>query len=129
MPCKDCPAGISELKELQENIYGYVRNEEYDGVFQLLPIIRLYVINPLIYLSHSLERYYERHHFIVESLDTLIKDYWETLNLKLIKFSIAHKKLDAELIASRVRDVILKEEEVLNSVLEHMTVQSEKINM
>lgn len=117
------PAGISKLKEMPQIIHNYVQNKKYDEMFKLLAGIRLHIINPLIYLSNSLDRYYDRYDNLLKSLNNFIEDYWESLNMQLIKFSIAHKKLDSKIIASRVKDVIFMEEEVLKNILETMTAQ------
>lgn len=113
-------SGIDKLEKLHDIVFTNVENKNYEKIFELLAGIRLNIINPLIYLRFALERNRNRYQDLAKSLDTFTNNYWETLNLQLIKFAIAHKHLDSERISEQIKNTILEEEVVLNAILEKL---------
>lgn len=116
------PAGITELRKLPDTIYHHIQNKNYDDMFKLLAGIRLHIINPLVYLRLSLERNQSQYQDLIKSLGAFIVKYWETPNMQLIKFSIAHKSLDSECIATQIKAAVFTEQAVLTTILENLMI-------
>ncbi len=114
---KDKRQGVNKLRRLQDTVLHKVANRNYDEMFMLLAGIRLNTINPLIYLRHALEYNKNASRNLAGVLDALISDYWETLNIRLIKFALAHKNLDVEKVSEQMKETILQEEIVLGEIL------------
>jgi len=114
------PSGIVRLRNLPDTIYVHVRDENYMEIFKLLAGIRLHIINPLVYLRLALERHQNQYQEQAKSLGIFINTFWDIPYMQLIKFSIAHKRINCEGIATQIREAVLMEETVLNTLIENL---------
>lgn len=113
-------SGIRELQTLSKIVKKNIENENYDEIFKLLAGIRLNVINPLIYLVNVFERCPDEYCEWIERLYLLVKSNWEILSIKLMKFALAHKKLDEDTILEQIDEVVELEKDLLNDILKRL---------
>lgn len=119
-------SGMDEIVKLRDSVKDDILNGNYENVYILLAGIRLNIINPLIYLQKLLERLDEG---LMQRLDNLIIKHWESLNVKLVKFALAHKKLDAEMVSQMIEESTGLETEILNDILTRLKPgKTENIN-
>ena len=111
-------SGICKMQKLSNTVRNHIENGNYDGIYTLLPGIRLNIINPLVYLERLLKLNIYEHCVWVEKLNELVYKHWEPLNIRLIKFALAHKKLNADDISLRIDEVVELERLVLSDILE-----------
>lgn len=116
--------GVEEIRELGSSIRDNILNGQYENMASLLAGIRMNVINPLIYLRAFLERSYPLDENMSQQLNELIDDYWEKVNIKLVKFALAHKRLDAEQIFLRIEEVIMMETKFLNDLINKLQLRN-----
>lgn len=109
--------GVEEIRELGSSIRDNILNGQYENMASLLAGIRMNVINPLVYLRTLLERIYPLDEDMSQQLNELIDDYWEKVNIKLVKFALAHKRLDAEQIFLSIEEVVLMETKFLTDLI------------
>lgn len=114
------PSGIEDLQMLSKIVRNDLEAGNNDEIFKLLAGIRLNIINPLIYLVDVFERCSDEYSEWIKSLNNLVIDHWETLNMKLIKFALAHKKLDVDKVSKQIDKAVKLEKDVLNDILEQL---------
>lgn len=119
--------GISELQKLPNLVGEHVQNKNYIEIYKMLAGVRLNIINPLVYLSHALQRNHQ-YQDLAKSLDAFVGNYWESLNMKLVKFSVAHKPLDGKCIATEIEDAVFMERAVLKSIIERLLIDTDVIS-
>lgn len=119
---------IRDLQMLSRIVKKNIENENYDEIFKLLAGIRLNVINPLIYLVNVFERCPDEYCEWIERLYLLVKSHWEILNIKLMKFALAHKKLDEDIILEQIDEVVELEKDLLNDILKQL-LKTENSNL
>lgn len=112
------PPYMAKLGNMQNAVCLQIAAENHEEVFKLLAGMRLNVINPLIYLLQVLRRNGDEDEALAGELNTLIKEQWEKLNMRLVKFAVAHKKLDKDCIFESFHNAIHGEEKVLGHVIE-----------
>lgn len=112
------PPYMAKLGNMQNAVCLQIAAENHEEVFKLLAGMRLNVINPLIYLQQVLRRNGDEDEALAGELNTLIKEQWEKLNMRLVKFAVAHKKLDKDCIFESFHNAIHGEEKVLGHVIE-----------
>lgn len=120
-------SGIEELHTLSGIVKKNIEDENYGEIFKLLAGIRLNIINPLIYLVDWFEHYSEDYDEWIERLNNHVKGYWEAINVKLLKFALAHKKLEAEKIFLQIEETVALEQKVLNDLLERLLEQRDLV--
>lgn len=113
--------GIIQLQNLSDRLLFYIERQNYVETYQMLAGLRLNVINPLIYLQLALERT-PQYQNIAKYIATFTEKYWESLNMKLLKFSIAHKHIDGKNIATLVEEAIRMEQDLLKSIVDILLV-------
>ena len=114
-------SGIDNLRMMSKNVRNDIVNVNYNEIFKLLAGIRLNVINPLIYLIKVFERCPNEYSEWTERLNTLVNDHWEIVNIKLVKFALAHKKLDADMILNQIEKAIEFEKNILSDILKQLS--------
>lgn len=114
------PSGMDNLQMLSKIVKNDIENGNYNKIFELLAGIRLNVINPLIYLVNAFECRPNEYSKWIERLNNLVNGHWEPLNIKLIKFALAHKKLDADKVSEQIDEAVELEKNVLNDILERL---------
>lgn len=112
------PPYMEKLGNMQNAVCDQIARENHEEVFKLLAGMRLNVINPLIYLLQVLRRNGDEDAGLTGELNALIKEQWEKLNMRLVKFAVAHKKLDKDSVFESFHNAICGEEEVLGHVIE-----------
>ena len=105
--------GMEETEQLSITVKEDIMKENYDSVFRFLAVLRLNVINPLVYLDDL----YLRIGRDDSRLKEVVNTKWEKINTKLIKFALARKRTDAEQISAMINEAAGLEREVLNEFL------------
>lgn len=114
------PSGMDNLQMMSKTVRNDVENVNYNEIFKLLAGIRLNVINPLIYLIKVFEHCPNEYSEWSERLNNLVNGHWEIINIKLVKFALAHKKLDADTISNQIDEAVEFEKNVLNDILKQL---------
>lgn len=112
--------GIDNLQNLSKTVRNCIENGNYHKIYKLLAGIRLNIINPLIYLVNLFEYYPNKYGKWIELLNNLITRHWEPINVKLIKFALAHKKMDLDKISEQIDNAVKLEKNALNDLLNWM---------
>lgn len=110
-------SGMDEIVKLRDSVTNNILNENYENMYILLAGIRLNIINPLIYLQKLLERFGIEYEDLLQQLDNLIIKHWESLNVKFIKFALAHKKPNIEIVSQMIEESTSLEIKILNNIL------------
>ena len=110
--------GLESIKELSKSVKDDILNQRYEKVFALLAGMRLNIINPLVYLSELLENIYPSD--INQKMNELINEHWERVNVKLIKFALAHKRLDPNKVFKSIDEAVLLESHVLTNLINRL---------
>ena len=113
-------SGMNNLQMLSKTVRNDVENGNYDEIFKLLAGIRLNVINPLIYLVNVFGYFPNEYSEWIERLNNLVNSHWETMNIKLVKFVLAHKKLDLNKISEKIDEAVELEKDLLNDILKRL---------
>lgn len=112
---------------LSETILYSVNNKNYTEIYWLLAGLQLNIINPLKYLDVTLLQMSndDRWHLKINSF---LKEYWGSLYFKLMKFALAHKKVDAKLMLEQITEAGQREIYLLIEILIDMLADTNLFN-
>ena len=88
--------GEEILKKRKMTFVDCISANRYDEVFTHLAGMRINIMNPLKYLAELLGTDEADCREFEGRVRELFKDGWEKLNARLVKYALAHKKLDVE---------------------------------